>query len=236
MKGVHDYFGSERLELLLISSGGSGKRTLDREAEFVERYDMQSYPQVRMDRDQFTDQVTRTLGQFGYGKIVIDRNGNLVALDVGRDDLPGFLALACGVSDPRNALKEFELTAELQDVEGGRAGLLGLSDVLTTDLTAVLRLTLTMPEGWYIGGGVTPTVAVKYAGGAVMGEAQFQHADSASASKLVSPVIAHLPLTVLQGTGLGYHLAHGTLRFVACTEDRCLPPVELSWKAVIEVL
>ena len=230
MKGTQNKNGADNLEILLINNGGHGKRTIKSAQMRVERYGMERYPRIRFDSDQFDSEVAAAFGQYSYGKVVINKEGILVGINVRGNEFTTLVEESCGTVAPEFPLEGFALKAKAVDLSGGTGGIFDTSDKLKTDLTGNIELQVKLPKGWHVSGGAgdAPQVSVAYSGAAEVGPLQ---AWKPSEENPNPPL--RLTLKLPKDTPIGRYLIHGTIGFVACDDDGCLPPVELPWDVVL---
>jgi hypothetical protein len=233
VKGTQDKNGTDNLEVLLINNGGHDKRTIEGAQLRVERYGMERYPRVRFDSNEYDAEVAAAFGQYNYGKVVINKEGILVGIDVRGNTFTSVVEESCGTVAPEFPWEGFGLKVRTTDLSGGTGGIFDTSDKLKTDMTGNIELQFKLPEGWHVSGGTgdTPKVSVAYSGAVEVGPLE---AWSPSEENPNPPL--RLSLKAPKGTPIGRYLIHGTIRFVVCDDDGCLPPVELPWDVVLEAL
>jgi hypothetical protein len=231
---MRDYYGPEQLRYVLINKGGHGRRIQEQAADCITRYAMEGVPRVRFDDREFADHVSASFGQFGYGQFVIDKEGILRGVDVRGKTFDRILEQACG-NPSAIGVDGFALTTLSKTVQSGRPGR-DYSNRLAVDHESKAMVKLTLPEGWHVGGAEGaesgPTeVFFDYLGGMEVGALQLPEGAS-----WASPVKIIFPLRIPAGSVIGEYVLHGRLRFVACDENGCLPPMEIPWKVEVEVL
>ena len=233
MKGVQHKNGTDKVQVLLVNNGGHDERTVESADMCVQRYGMERYTRVRFDRSEFNSELAAAFGQYSYGKIVIDKNGVLLGIDVDDREFEGLVQAALGSETPVFPLEGFALKVKVEDVSGGRRSIFSSGDELSSDMTATLRFDFELPEGWYVSGSHSdaPEVSVAYSGPVEIGDPA---ASDASAKDAPQPL--EFSLKAPKGTPYGRYFLHGTVRFMACNAEGCLPPVELPWQAVLVAL
>jgi hypothetical protein len=262
VKGSIDYYGSDRLACLLWNCGGSQNGEAERADERVKTYGMQSMPRVRVEFDEFAREAPRLFGQFGYGSIVIDADGSLLAANVHGAELAKVLAAAFGDessdSDPSDGDPSdgdqgdgdaddrddgpFRINTEIVNIESGRPGF-NIAHHLTRDMSATVVIRIDLPEGYHVyGAGAQnpePTkVTVAYAAGVEVAAPVIQGLSGPEDGEqhVQGPVRIQLPIKVPKGTPIGNYFVHGKVRFMACNDTGCLPATELRWQAKIVAL
>jgi hypothetical protein len=247
VQGNIDYFGKDRLTYLLYDCGGTSPADVTASEERLRTYGMRDFDVVRTDFDAAGRELPALFGHFGYGAMVIDAAGNLRGANLHGDQVfallqqllePGAEAEA-DEDDPATRLR---VRTKVNVKQRGRAGL-SVSKALTQPMTATVVIELQLPEGYHVygmaAGNPTPTtVAVRYAAGVTAGQPEMQNlqdvGDGVQHAK--GPVRIHVPVELPKGTPIGQYVVHGTLRFMACNDSQCLPPIERRWHAVISAL
>lgn len=237
MKGSNDFFGKDRLAVVLINDAGNGKRDVKRSNEFVERYGMDFAARVRMEAEECSAELVATFGQFSWGYTVIASDGTLAGVDVSRRQLLSVLERA--TERPIPVREGFEVTTR---VKGGGYGI-GFADVLPKDREVTLTVSLALPDGWHVyGEGENqpfPTeLKVNYAPGLEVGVPVIPAGTPArgESSHIDGPVKIQVKIVFPKGTAIGKHMVHGTLSYMACNEEGCLPAVSQPWVAPVSVL
>lgn len=231
---MREYYGEDKLGIILVNREGGEKRSDERAEDCIQRYGMEGVPRVPFGREEYIRHVAGNFSQFGYGKFVIDAEGILRGIDLRGQELHDVLDQACGKKSGLD-LEGFKLEFKTRTDRSGRPGM-NLSDYLTERHEARLMLKLTLPEGWHIGSltteSLTPTeVSVKEVPGLTIGEPKVMEGEAWSdVVKIVFPISAE------KGLVIGKYLITGRLKFVACNEDGCLPPVDVPWKTSLEVM
>ncbi len=231
-------FGSERLAVLLVNSGGHAQRSVEMADDCIERYSMEAFPRVRLDGAEFNAQVAATFGQYGYGKVLIDDAGILRGLGV--RDAQFQAALPAATSTPLAQLEGFEIDVRVSDITDGRPGMFNTDCRLTQDVMATVTVALNLPEGWHVYGpaGPTPTsLAIDYSGTAAPSAARFEgHGPGHGPDEWTQKVELSFRTLIRKGTAIGRHFLHGRLSFTACNAEGCLPPLELPWTAIVDAM
>lgn len=239
MKGIIDYYGGQDVGVLLINDAGHSERQVKRANEYITRYGMQKYPRVRMEYEESRRLMLETFGQFNWGYIVIDSEGILRGVNIGGGNrLDHLLSKVLGPGP--SSRPGCAVSTSLVERKGG--SLFSPSGKTTKSITAKIKVTLTAPEGWTVGGGADsnplPTrLSVKHTTGPVAGAPAVPagKVGSDGASWLPSPVEITVPVEVPIGTPIGKHLVHGTLRYVAHDGTRQMPATELTWRVIVDV-
>jgi hypothetical protein len=247
VQGNIDYFGKDRLAYLLYDCGGTSPADVTASEERLRTYGMRDFDVVRTDFDASGRELPALFGHFGYGAMVIDAAGNLRGANLHGDQV---FALLKQLLEPHDETDEDEaddatrlLVRTSVDVkQRGRTGL-GISNTLTRPMTATVVIELQLPEGYHVygmaAGNPTPTtVAIRYAAGVTAGPPEMQNLQDVGdgVQHAQGPVRIHVPVELPKGTPVGQYVVHGTVRFMACNESQCLPPVEQKWHAVISAL
>lgn len=247
MKGNIDYFGKDRLSYLLYDCGGSDAADVPASEERLAAYGMGGFDVVRTDFGTMGRELPARFGHFGYGSMVIDANGNLRGANLHGQQV---FALLQQLLDPAAASDDkdeggataLRARTKVTVKERGRVGL-SVSKTLTRPMTATIEIELQLPEGYHVYGSAasnpTPTaVAVRYSAGVAVAQAEMQGLQDVGdgVQHATGPVHIHLPVELPKGTPVGEYVVHGTVRFMACNEQQCLPPTELKWHAVISAL
>ncbi len=229
---MQDFYGKDKIDFILVNQGGHDKYSVAGEADCIERYGMEGFHVVRYDNDEYNAHVAAPFGQFGYGKFVIDAKGILRAVDIRKNQIHDMLDQLCGRSSEIQA-DGFALQTKSRVVESGRDG---YENRLGTDHKMRVLVELELPTGWHVGGdgseGNMPTkLSIDYAPGLTIGELELPEGDHWG-----SPVRMVFPVSAPAGMVIGRHLVHGTLRFVACNDEGCLPPMDVPWKVELTVM
>lgn len=245
MKGNIDYFGKDRLSYLLYDCGGATAADVRASNERLATYGMDGFDVVRTDMTTAGRELAALFGQFGYGAMVIDAAGNLRGANLHGPEvfalLKELLEPAVG-DDEEDAATSLLLRTKVAVQQRGRVGL-SISNTLTRPMLATVEIELQLPEGFHVYGPAatnpTPTVTeVRYCAGVAVGKPELQGlqdmGDGVQHAK--GPVRIHVPVELPKGTPVGEYVVHGTVRFMACDAQRCLPPTELKWHAVITAL
>lgn len=246
MKGLINQYGEDKLAYVLLNVGGNTPRDVKRADERIATYGMQGFPRVRPDYDEARRLLPSAFAQFGYGYFVMDAAGRLTATGLLGKRLEKHLAELLGPepleADEANPASQLRLQAKVCDKQGGHEGR-DVSYRLPTDLTCEIAIDLVLPEGYHVYGtskaNPTPTeVRVAYSAGMKLGTARLHNAEGdASGIQTVSDrALLRVPVTIPKGTPIGSYLAHGTVRFMACNDEGCLPPIELPWSVKIKAL
>ncbi len=245
MQGNIDYFGKDKLAYLLYDCGGTSPGDVTASEERLRTYGMRDFDVVRTDFEVMGRELPALFGHFGYGAMVIDAAGNLRGANLHGDQVFALLrqllepAAEADEDDPATRLR---VRTKVDVKQRGRAGL-SVSKSLTQPMTATVVIELQLPEGYHVygmaAGNPTPTtVAVRYAAGVTAGQPEMQDlqdvGDGVQHAK--GPVRIHVPVELPKGTPVGQYVVHGTLRFMACNDTQCLPPIERRWHAVISAL
>lgn len=246
MKGNIDYYGDDRLAYVLLNCGGHAKATVARADERVATYGMQGMPRVRTDFATFGREIAAQFGHYGYGYIVIDPDGILRGANASQRDLPRLLDSMFGDGDEGDEAEDAgapRTHGTVENVVSGRPGLFNLSKHLTRKMTADVIVNLRLPAGFHVyGSGAAnpePTkVTVRYASGVEVGEAVLEGAVGpiGGVQHVPGPVRIRLPIEIAEGTPIGNYFVHGTVRFMACNDDGCLPAMEQRWRVTIRAL
>ena len=248
MQGNIDYFGKDKLAYLLYDCGGTSPGDVTASEERLRTYGMRGFDVVRTDMEVMGRELPALFGHFGYGAMVIDAAGNLRGANLHGEQVFALLqqllepAAADGDDEEEDAATRLAVRTKVDVKQRGRAGL-GISNTLTRPMTATVVIELQLPEGYHVYG-MTPgnptptTVAVRYAAGVTAGQPELQNlqdvGDGVQHAK--GPVRIHLPVELPKGTPVGQYVVHGTVRFMACNDSQCLPPIERRWHAVISAL
>lgn len=246
MKGLIDQYGEDKLSYVLLNIGGNDARTITAADERIRTYGMQALPRVRMDYEESARILPPAFGQFGYGYFILDAKGRLAATRVhGRElqkQLQQLLGPAKQDDDAADPLKDLWVKARVRKQKGGRKGF-DLSRKLPREMTCEIAIDLNLPDGYHVYGlgkaNPTPTeIKVAYADGLTIGKPRLQNAEGEpdGVQTATGRAALRLPVTVPKGTPIGNYFAHGTVRFLACDEDGCLPPLELPWSVKIPAL
>lgn len=247
MKGNIDYFGKDRLSYLLYDCGGADAADVSASEERLATYGMRDFDVVRTDFATAGRELPARFGHFGYGAMVIDAAGNLRGANLHG---PQVFALLQRLLDPaaasadkdEGAATALRARTKVAVKERGRVGL-SVSKTLTRPMTATIEIELQLPEGYHVYGTAasnpTPTtVVVRYGAGVTVGEPQMLElqdvGDGVQHAK--GPVRIHVPVELPKDTPIGEYVVHGTVRFMACNEQQCLPPSSVKWHAVISAL
>jgi hypothetical protein len=245
VQGNINYFGKDRLAYLLYDCGGTSSRDVTASKERLRTYGMLDFDLVRTDFEVMGRELPALFGHFGYGAMVIDAAGNLRGANLHGDQVFALLRelLEPGAEDDEeDEATRLRVRTKVTVDKRGRAGL-SVSKTLTQPMSATVAIELTLPDGYYVygmaEGNPTPTtVAVRYSAGATTGQPEIQNLQDVGegVQHAPGPVRIHLPVELPAGTPIGQYVVHGTLRFMACNESQCLPPIERRWHAVIPAL
>lgn len=247
MQGNIDYFGKDKLAYLLYDCGGTSPGDVTASEERLRTYGMRGFDVVRTDFEVMGRELPALFGHFGYGAMVIDAAGNLRGANLHGDQVFALLRqllepAAEADEDEDDPATRLRVRTKVDVKQRGRAGL-SVSKSLTQPMTATVVIELQLPEGYHVygmaAGNPTPTtVAVRYAAGVTAGQPEMQNlqdvGDGVQHAK--GPVRIHVPVELPKGTPVGQYVVHGTLRFMACNDSQCLPPIERRWHAVISAL
>lgn len=247
MQGNIDYFGKDKLAYLLYDCGGTSPGDVTASEERLRTYGMRGFDVVRTDFEVMGRELPALFGHFGYGAMVIDAAGNLRGANLHGDQVFALLRqllepAAEADEDEDDPATRLRVRTKVDVKQRGRAGL-SVSKSLTQPMTATVVIELQLPEGYHVygmaAGNPTPTtVAVRYAAGVTAGQPEMQDlqdvGDGVQHAK--GPVRIHVPVELPKGTPVGQYVVHGTLRFMACNDTQCLPPIERRWHAVISAL
>lgn len=247
MQGNIDYFGKDKLAYLLYDCGGTSPGDVTASEERLRTYGMRGFDVVRTDFEVMGRELPALFGHFGYGAMVIDAAGNLRGANLHGDQVFALLRqllepAAEADEDEDDPATRLRVRTKVDVKQRGRAGL-SVSKTLTQPMTATVVIELQLPEGYHVygmaAGNPTPTtVAVRYAAGVTAGQPEMQNlqdvGDGVQHAK--GPVHIHVPVELPKGTPVGQYVVHGTLRFMACNDSQCLPPIERRWHAVISAL
>lgn len=247
MQGNIDYFGKDKLAYLLYDCGGTSPGDVTASEERLRTYGMRDFDVVRTDFEVMGRELPALFGHFGYGAMVIDAAGNLRGANLHGDQVFALLRqllepAAESDEDEDDPATRLRVRTKVDVKQRGRAGL-SVSKTLTQPMTATVVIELQLPEGYHVygmaAGNPTPTtVAVRYAAGVTAGQPEMQNlqdvGDGVQHAK--GPVRIHVPVELPKGTPVGQYVVHGTLRFMACNDSQCLPPIERRWHAVISAL
>lgn len=247
MQGNIDYFGKDKLAYLLYDCGGTSPGDVTASEERLRTYGMRGFDVVRTDFEVMGRELPALFGHFGYGAMVIDAAGNLRGANLHGDQVFALLRqllepAAEADEDEDDPATRLRVRTKVDVKQRGRAGL-SVSKSLTQPMTATVVIELQLPEGYHVygmaAGNPTPTtVAVRYAAGVTAGQPEMQDlqdvGDGVQHAK--GPVRIHVPVELPKGTPVGQYVVHGTLRFMACNDSQCLPPIERRWHAVISAL
>ena len=247
MQGNIDYFGKDRLAYLLYDCGGTSTADVTASEERLRTYGMRDFDVVRTDFDAAGRELPALFGHFGYGAMVIDAAGKLRGANLHGDQvfalLRQLLEPAADTDEDEAAEASRLLVRTSVDVkQRGRTGL-SISKTLTRPMTATVVIELQLPEGYHVygmaAGNPTPTtVAVRYAAGVTTGQPEMQNLKDVGdgVQHAHGPVRIQVPVELPKDTPVGQYVVHGTLRFMACNDSQCLPPIERKWHAVISAL
>ncbi len=251
MQGNIDYFGKDKLAYLLYDCGGTSPGDVTASEERLTTYGMRGFDVVRTDMDTSARELPALFGHFGYGAMVIDAAGNLRGANLHGEQVFALLqqllepaTAADGKEDGEedDASTRLGVRTKVDVKQRGRTGL-SVSKTLTRPMTATVRIELQLPDGYHVygmtAGNPTPTtVAVRYAAGVTAGTPEIQNLKDVGdgVQHAHGPVRIHVPVELPAGTPIGQYVVHGTVRFMACDAQRCLPPTELKWHAVISAL
>lgn len=247
MQGNIDYFGKDKLAYLLYDCGGTSPGDVTASEERLRTYGMRGFDVVRTDFEVMGRELPALFGHFGYGAMVIDAAGNLRGANLHGDQVFALLRqllepAAEADEDEDDPATRLRVRTKVDVKQRGRAGL-SVSKTLTQPMTATVVIELQLPAGYHVygmtAGNPTPTtVAVRYAAGVTAGQPEMQNlqdvGDGVQHAK--GPVRIHVPVELPKGTPVGQYVVHGTLRFMACNDSQCLPPIERRWHAVISAL
>lgn len=247
MQGNIDYFGKDKLAYLLYDCGGASPGDVTASEERLRTYGMRGFDVVRTDFEVMGRELPALFGHFGYGAMVIDAAGNLRGANLHGDQVFALLRqllepVAEADEDEDDPATRLRVRTKVDVKQRGRAGL-SVSNTLTQPMTATVGIELQLPEGYHVygmaAGNPTPTtVAVRYAAGVTTGQPQMQNlldvGDGVQHAQ--GPVRIHVPVELPKGTPVGQYVVHGTVRFMACNAEHCLPPIERRWHAVISAL
>lgn len=247
MQGNIDYFGKDKLAYLLYDCGGTSPGDVTASEERLRTYGMRGFDVVRTDFEVMGRELPALFGHFGYGAMVIDAAGNLRGANLHGDQVFALLRqllepAAEADEDEDDPATRLRVRTKVDVKQRGRAGL-SVSKSLTQPMTATVVIELQLPEGYHVygmaAGNPTPTtVAVRYAAGVTAGQPEMQNlqdvGDGVQHAK--GPVRIHVPVELPKGTPVGQYVVHGTVRFMACNDSQCLPPIERRWHAVISAL
>lgn len=247
MQGNIDYFGKDKLAYLLYDCGGTSPGDVTASEERLRTYGMRGFDVVRTDFEVMGRELPALFGHFGYGAMVIDAAGNLRGANLHGDQVFALLRqllepAAEADEDEDDPATRLRVRTKVDVKQRGRAGL-SVSKTLTQPMTATVVIELQLPAGYHVygmaAGNPTPTtVAVRYAAGVTAGQPEMQNlqdvGDGVQHAK--GPVRIHLPVELPKGTPIGQYVVHGTVRFMACNDSQCLPPIERRWHAVISAL
>lgn len=246
MKGNIDYFGKDRLSYLLYDCGGATAADARASNERLATYGMDGFDVVRTDMTTSGRELAALFGHFGYGAMVIDAAGNLRGANLHGPEvfalLKELLEPAATDDDEEDATTALRVRTKVVEKQRGRVGL-SISNTLTRPMLATIEVELQLPEGFHVYGSAatnpTPTVTVvRYCAGVAVGkpELQGQQDMGEGVQHAKGPVRIHVPVELPKGTPVGQYVVHGTVRFMACDAQRCLPPTQLKWHAVITAL
>lgn len=245
MKGNVDYFGKDRLSYLLYDCGGTTDADVRASLERLDTYGMRGFDVVRTEFDAAGLELPARFGHFGYGAMVIDAAGNLRGANLHGEAVFALLRQllepdAAGGDDSDAAAMRVRTKVEVK--ERGRVGL-SVSKTLTRPMTATIDIELQLPDGYHVYGTAatnpTPTaIAVRYAAGVTVGEPEMLGLQDVGEGQqhAKGPVHIRLPVELPAGSPIGQYVVHGTLRFMACNEQQCLPAAELRWHAVLSAM
>ena len=235
MKGAIDYLGSDKFDILLVNDEHTGKR--ERADVFIERSGMQADPRVHSDTKWHRRKVFAETGQLSWGYTVIGPDGNLVGVNLYAHQLYPALEKAIG-ADTGDDESGFKLTAKVKS-----SVKFGFARKLKEDRKTVLTVKLDLPDGFHVYGpgakNPAPTaLKIAYAPGLKIGEPVFPEGKPGhdGAVRLEGPVTIKVPVTLPKGMPIGHHVVHGTLQFMACNAERCLPVQTRTWMADFKVM
>jgi len=246
VKGLIDQYGADRLAYVLLNIGGNARRDVEAADERIAAYGMQGIPRVRLDYEPSVRLLAPAFAQFGYGYFIVDADGTLAATGVHGMQLHKRLHELLGPepteADEDDPISQLWVRTRVRNRKGGKKGF-DLSRELPRDLTCEIAIDLALPEGYHVYGtgkaNPTPTeVKVAYAAGLKVGTARLQNAegDPDGVQTASDRAQLRLPITIPKGTPIGNYFAHGTIRFQACDDQGCLPPLELPWSIKIPAL
>lgn len=247
MKGNIDYFGKDRLSYLLYDCGGSTAADVRASTERLTTYGMAGFDVVRTDFATSGRELPALFGHFGYGAMVIDAAGNLRGANLHGPEVFALLKellepAAAADDDEEDAATALRVHTKVTETQRGRVGL-SISNTLTRPMLATIEIELQLPEGYHVYGTAvtnpTPTVTeVRYCAGVAVGQPVVQGLEDMGegVQHAKGPVRIHVPVELPKGTPVGQYVVHGTVRFMACDAQRCLPPTELKWHAVVSAL
>lgn len=230
MKGTIDYLGKDAFNLVLVNDDAGSSERAD---PFIENYGMQEALRVHRPQSDFNRELLRQTGQIGWGYMVIAKDGTLAGVNIRPHELQATLARACGATLPAED-EEFRVRTRLP----GKSTFLNTSGRVKQDRDVELKLTLTLPEGYYTygpeEGPPTPTrIEVLHSGPFVVGEPIFPEPVNEEGERvpLTGDVQIRLPVHLDEGTPVGHYAVHGTITFMACDAEMCLPPMTMKWFA-----
>lgn len=238
MKGAINYYGDSNVQFILLNNGGLD--TGDEADERWQRYGMPDLRRVRMSDEHAQHALVSTFGHFSYGYVVIGSDGKLLGVNVNDFEVRRMIDEAVnGAADEESG--GIAIAARLVNKAGGRTGW-NIDDQLPTKMTGTLKLVLSLPKGFHIYGDAKanpePTVVqVAYDGGLKLGSFVLPKGKQAGggATHIEGPVTITIPVTAPKGTPIGNYLVHGTVHFMACNQQGCLPPMDVAWTAKIDV-
>lgn len=246
MQGNIDYFGKDRLAYLLYDCGGTSPADVRASEERLATYGMQGFAGVRTEFDHAAGELAEKFGHFGYGSMVIDAAGNLRGANLHGDQvfalLRELLEPTAAAEEGEDAEPSFRVRTRIEVKQKPRVGL-DLSQNLPRAMLAAVLVELQLPEGYHIYGladtNPTPTVLrVSYHRGIQVGSPELLGAVAVGPGEqhVAGKACIRVPIEVPKGTPIGQYVIHGTLRFMACDDAKCLPPVEMKWHAVVPAL
>jgi hypothetical protein len=244
VQGNIDYFGKDRLTYLLYDCGGTSPDTVRASEERLATYDMRGFDVVRTDFDRAGIELSEMFGHFGYGAMVIDANGNLRGANLHGDQVFMLLRqlLEPNATGDEDDAPTFRVRTRLTVTQKPRVGF-DISRNLPRPMLATVLVELQLPDGYHVYGTAdtnpTPTVlTVGYSRGMQVGKPELQDAVEVGAGvqHAKGPVRFRVPIELPKGTPIGQYVIHGTLRFMACDAEKCLPPTEVKWHAVVPAL
>jgi len=228
VKGAIDYLGSDKIDVLLVNDQGNSEKEADK---LIDIYAMKAYPRVRMSNEACGMKLLSDFGHFSWGYIVIGADGKLVANNILAHQLKPALekAVSAGAQDKG----KFSVNATwMAGMPVG--GIKKLKKARETNVTLMVNV----PAGWHIYGhgdkNPTPTeIKIAFAPGVEVGTPVFPNGTpgSGGATQHKGPIKIVVPVTFPVGMAIGHHVVHGTVSFMACNADTCLPPMTLEWFA-----
>ena len=238
VQGIIDYYGKKAVATLLVNPSSEDQAASA--DEYIERYGMGAHPRFRMEDEPCRRKLVAEFGHFGWGYMVIGADGKLVGVNLSSSDLEAAVAKGLGLDPTADADEPIHATARLKNQMGG--SMLNLSGRTKKSIAATLEVTLSIPAGWHVyseagASAVATTLEVAHPSAIQFGDVVLRGgAPTATGdTRLFGPVQLSVPVVVPIGTPIGNYLIHGTVNTMVCNADRCLPPMEIPWKATMGV-